>query len=320
MRSPPPVPPRPWRQPAAVAISLALALAGCRAHSAAPAATRDAAGRTACGASTVYVVAAPSLVVTSGRYPYLMLDAAVARAAGAAPTFVAGFMASLDRSEGSAEDAVRRSATTAATLLAAFGPVLPDAVHTAVVTATFGQPGTWGIGLPVRLEREGGRWRAVAADAALPVLVPPLPAQVDRRVAEEDAAVLAARTFLERIDRGDLDGAWALASAALKASTSRAAFERDLSDGAARQPAPRTECFRRYPAREAGLALGDVLEVCFAAARGAERVEVRLDDDQAWRVVRVARMTGGDLAAGDAPEPLAGARRPDPAGAPEVAP
>jgi hypothetical protein len=105
------------------------------------------------------------------------------------------------------------------------------------------------------------------------------------------------------VERGDYDGAWELVSAVVKATTSRRSFEDDLrADRASRQPDSRRECFRQYAVRGGNFTMGDVLEACFASARGAESVQVRLDDDQEWRVARVAHFDDGEV--DDEPERL----------------
>lgn len=272
-----------------------LVFGACRTPPAAPRPAADGAASVECKAATVYVVSSPTVFVAAGEQPFILLDAAESRWPDGELSFAAGFMASFEPSDARKEDAPRRGAATAAVVLDAFTPVLTPDVRSAVLTAVFGRPGSWGVGLPVHFVREAGRWRLDAIRAERPVLVPHLPGRVDRQAKSEGLAVRAAREFLERADRGDYDGSWELASAVVKAVTSRQSFEDDLRATRASSPSgDRRECFRRYAVRASDLAMGDVLDICFASAGGVDTVRVRLDDDQEWRVVHIAHLAGGN--------------------------
>jgi len=271
------------------AVAAALLSVGCRTPSVA-ARPEPAAAPAESAAETVYIASAPLVFVTPGEQAFLLLDATLMQEAEGAASLELGYLASSEPAGGSAEEAARVAARGAVVLLDAFTPILPEGVRAAVATAVFGRPGSWGLGVPVRLSRDDGRWSPVSTGAARRVLVPPLPDRVDRRASSEREAVLAARAFLERLDEEDYDGAWELASAVVKATTSRSAFEGELREGSrAPQPGERRECFRRYAVRAGGLATGDVVDVCFASERGVIGVQVRLDDDQQWRVGHLTR-------------------------------
>jgi len=202
-----------------------------------------------------------------------------------------------------AADAPRRAAAAAALLIEALGPMLPPEVRNADVTAVFGAPGTWGLGIPAHAVREVAGWGAWDTGAVHRVLVPPLPLQLARSAEGEREALEAARTFLELADEGDGDGAWALASATIKATTSRRSFEEALwPDGRKVSHATRRERFRQYDVRAGAFRTGDVLLVCFASDRDVESVQMRLDDDQEWRVAQfVRRVTGVERRAPSTP-------------------
>jgi Protein of unknown function (DUF4019) len=276
------------------AVAVMFVLGACRTPSAAPRPPADGAASPECKTATVYVVTSPTVFVAAGEQPFILLDAAESRWPGEL-SFGAGFMASFDPSDARTEDAPRRAAATAAVLLDAFTPVLTIDVRSAVLTAVFGRPGSWGVGLSVPFVREAGRWRPDAIRAERPVFVPHLPGRVDRHPESEGLAVGAAREFLERADRGDYDGSWELASAVVKAATSRQSFEDALRATSASSPSgDRRECFRQYAVRTGDLAMGDVIDICFASAGGVDTVRVRLDDDQEWRVVHIAHLARGN--------------------------
>lgn len=167
--------------------------------------------------------------------------------------------------------------------------MLPFAVHAAELTALFGEPGRRGVSIPVRFERTEPLWIRVKMGASREVIVPALPTAVARAQEGEEAAVQAARTFLERADDGNEDGVWDLASATVKATSSRKEFVEQLR--ATNPPAPRRERrerFSRYEVRPGVLRIGDTVEVCFDGPAGIDSLEVRLDDDQEWRVAVVS--------------------------------
>lgn len=289
------------------ALVLAAVLSACR--TAAPARppespgphTEDAA-RHAPPADVVYVPYAPTVLIAR-REAFVLLHAIVARTGDGAPSLDVAYVASSDAAAAGAADAPRRAAAAAALLIEALGPMLPPEVRGADVTAVFGAPGTWGVGVPAHAVREVAGWGAWDAGAPHLVLVPPLPLPLARSAEGERAAVEAARTFLTLADEGDGDGAWALASATIKATTSRRSFEEALWPGGRKGPrGPRRERFRQYAVHTGAFGTGDVLLVCFASARDVESVQMRLDDDQEWRVAEfVRRLTGVERHAPSAP-------------------
>ncbi len=106
----------------------------------------------------------------------------------------------------------------------------------------------------------------------------------------ERAATEAARAFLERADEGDGDGVWDLTSAAVKATTSRRSFEQaHWPDGWNASHGSRREQFREYEVHTGEFKVGDILQVCFASDGVVDAVQVRLDDDQEWRISDFAR-------------------------------
>ena len=120
-------------------------------------------------------------------------------------------------------------------------------------------------------------------------MVPPLPVNVRREPAEEGGAREIAREFLLDVDRADLDAAWQLSSAVVKATVSRAAFDRQLQALPAASPGPeRRELCWSFAAAGAGFIPGAVRDGWFARATAAgdalEAVQLRLDDDMTWRV------------------------------------
>ncbi len=275
------------------ALVLAAVLSACRTAAPARPATQDAARRAA-PADVVYVPYAPTLLVARGDEAFVLLHAIVVRTSDGPPSLDVAYVASPDVASASVADAPRRAAATAALLLEALGPMLPPEVRGADVTAVFGAPGTWGLGVPAHAAREVAAWGAWDTGAFHRVLVPPLPLPVARSAEGERKAVEAARTFLTLADEGDGDGAWALASATIKATTSRRSFEEALwPDGRKSSGGSRRERFRQYEVHTGAFRTGDALLVCFASDRDVESVQMRLDDDQEWRVAEfVRRVTG----------------------------
>jgi hypothetical protein len=199
-------------------------------------------------------------------------------------------VASTDVSLARMEDAPRRTAGTAAFLLEVIAPVLPPEVSEADVTAVFGAPGTWGLGISAHALRAGDGWATSQKGTVHPVLVPPLPGQLTRPTHGERAATEAARTFLQRADEGDGDGVWDLTSAAVKATTSRRSFEQaHWPDGWKAPRGSRREQFKEYEVHTGDFKVGDILQVCFVTDGDIDAVQVRLDDDQEWRVSDFAR-------------------------------
>lgn len=282
----------------------ALLVAGCRTAPVRP--ERDACAPAASAETTVtlFSTATPALLIARHEFTFLVIDAGIVSAPGGEPKFQLAYLASLEASaaQGDNLQRARRTATTAAELIIdVLMPFVSPDVRVAEVTAIFGAPGTVGLSLPVRFTRTLSRWSAVPA-TTIPVIVPPLPTAVGRSVAAETAAVEAARRFLERVDEGDYDGAWELASAALKVGMSRDEFvERLRLSTQPVVPRQRRERFSRYEPRSPGLRMGDVLEVCFDGPGGIDAVQVRLDDDQEWRVALVSHVEAVAQREGGAP-------------------
>jgi hypothetical protein len=275
------------------ALVLAAVLSACRTAAPARPATQDAA-RHAPPADVVYVPYSPTILVARRDEAFLLLHAIVVRTSDGPPSLDVAYVASPDVASASAADEPRRAAAAAALLLEALGPMLPPEVRGADVTAVFGAPGTWGLGVPAHAVREVAGWGAWDTGALHRVLVPPLPLPLPRSAEGEREAVEAAHTFLTLADEGDGDGAWALASATIKATTSRRSFEEALWPGGWNgSRGARRERFRQYEVHNGAFRTGDVLLVCFASDRAIESLQMRLDDDQEWRVAEfVRRVTG----------------------------
>lgn len=231
----------------------------------------------------------PTVFITADGQALLMLNAPVAQAQGGSPLAMA-YLASVEVSMARAADAQERAAATARALLEALGPVVRADAREAVVTAVFGAPASWGAGIPVRAVRTAEGWRALEPDGLRPMVVPTLPLPLERQVEAERAAVAAATSFLERSDERDGDGVWELASAAIKARMSRRAFEEALWPTPSKQPrAARRARFSNYLAHAGEFTLGDLYLVCLESDHGIEVVQLRLDDDQEWRVLDIGR-------------------------------
>lgn len=273
------------------ALAAALLLAACRTVAPARPATADGPGG---AAAVVYVPFSPKVLVVGRDEAALLLHAAIVRIRDV-PSFEAAYLATTDVAGTQADDASRRAVDSAALLLETFSPLLPPDVRQADITAAYGVPGTMGLAISVHITREATGWGAWQVGRAQPMLVPPVPPQVERHPQEERAAVEAARTFLERTDERDGDAVWELASASVKASTSRRSFEEALwPEGWTPPRGPRRELFRQYEVHAADFVLGDVLLVCFASEAGIDEVQVRLDDDQEWRIADYARSVTAD--------------------------
>lgn len=276
------------RQPSTIiAVALALAVTACR--TAAPAKpTTD--GLDHVGTVVVYVPLTPEMLVVRDEHVFLLLHANAAVVPGGAHSFEVAYVASMDASLARAEDAPLRTAGTAAFLLDVIAPVLPPDVTEADVTAVFGAPGTRGLGISAHAVRGADRWATAQKGTLHPVLVPPLPNQLTRPAHGERAATEAARAFLERADEGDGDGVWDLTSAAVKATTSRRSFEQaHWPDGWKAPRGGRREQFREYEVHTGEFKVGDILQVCFVSDGIVDAVQVRLDDDQEWRISDFAR-------------------------------
>lgn len=271
-----------------VAVALVLAATACRTAAPAKPATESMDRERAV---VVYVPLTPEILVAPDEHVFLVLHASAAVLPGGAHSFAIAYVASMDVSLARAEDAPYRTAGTAAFLLDVIAPVMPPDVTEADVTAVFGAPGTWGLGISVHAVRGGDRWATSQKGAVHPVLVPPLPNQLTRPTHGERAATAAARTFLERGDEGDGDGVWDLTSAAVKATTSRRSFEQaHWPDGWKAPQTARREQFREYEVHAGEFKVGDILQVCFVSDGSVDAVQVRLDDDQEWRISDFARL------------------------------
>ena len=270
-----------------VAVTLVLAASACRTAAPANPATESI---HRARAMVVYVPLTPEILVARDEQVFLLLHASAAVLPGGAQSFEIAYVASTDVSLARMEDAPRRAAGTAAFLLDVIAPVLPPEVTEADVTGVFGAPGTWGLGISAHAVRGGDRWATSQKRAVHPVLVPPLPNQLTRPTQGERAATEAARTFLQHADEGDGDGVWDLTSAAVKATTSRRTFEQaHWPDGWKAPRGARREQFKEYEVHTGDFKVGDILQVCFVTEGDIDAVQVRLDDDQEWRVSDFAR-------------------------------
>ena len=270
-----------------VAVALVLAASACRTAAPAKPATES---MDRARAVVVYVPLTPEILVARDEHVFLVLHASAAVLPGGAHSFEIAYVASTDVSQARTEDAPYCTAETAAFLLDVIAPVVPPDVTEAHVTAVFGAPGTWGLGISSHAVRAGDRWATSQKGAVHPVLVPPLPNQLTRPTHGERAATEAARTFLERADEGDADGVWDLTSAAVKATTSRRSFEQaHWPEGWKAPHGARREQFREYEVHTGDFKVGDILQVCFVSGGDVDAVQVRLDDDQEWRISDFAR-------------------------------
>ncbi len=275
------------RRIARAAVALVLALSACRTAAPAKPATES---MDRARAVVVYVPLTPEILVVRDEHIFMLLHASAAVLPSGAHSFEIAHMASTDASLARTEDAPYRTAGTAAFLLDVIAPVLPPDVTEADVTAVFGAPGTWGLGISSHAVCDGDRWATSQKGAVHPVLVPPLPNHLTRPTQGERAATEAARTFLERADEGDGDGVWDLTSAAVKATTSRRSFEQaHWPDGWKARQSARRELFREYEVHTGEFKVGDILQVCFLSDGDVDAVQVRLDDDQEWRISDFAR-------------------------------
>jgi hypothetical protein len=269
------------------AVALVLILSACRTAAPAQRATES---MERASAGVVYVPLTPEILVARDEYVFLLLHASAAVLRPGAQSYEVAYVASMDVSLARTEDAPYRAAGTAAFLLDVIAPVLPPDVTEADVTAVFGAPGTWGLGISTHAVRGGDRWATAQKGAVHPVLVPPLPNQLTRPTRGERAATGAARAFLERADVEDRDAVWDLTSAAVKATTSRRSFEQaHWPDGWKARQSARREQFREYAVHTGEFKVGDILQVCFVSDGSVDAVQVRLDDDQEWRISDFAR-------------------------------
>ncbi|HEX7625220.1 MAG TPA: hypothetical protein VF400_16705, partial [Anaeromyxobacteraceae bacterium] len=220
---------------------------------------------------------------------YLLLGAGPLQAFGRGAWSIT-YAAAPDRAAALGTDA-RHSLGSTADILFGTYRLLAEAegLDLVSVTALFGAPGGSGLAEQIWFRREEGGWHATAPLERPIAMVPPLSVNVRREPGEEASAREIAGQFLVDADRGDLDGAWQLSSAVVKATVSRAAFDRQLRALPDVSPGPeRRELCWSFAATGAGFIPGAELEVWFARATAAgdalEAVQLRLDDDMTWRV------------------------------------
>jgi hypothetical protein len=295
--------PKPSTTSARAVLGILLALAGCRTTApAVPGPASDGAARPAAQATSSrpapvveYVPWSPTILVTRGEHSFVLLHATVVRATEGAPSLDIAYLASFDPAEAQAHDAQQRVTAVAAALLEAFDPLLPADIRKADVTAVYGASGTSGLALPAHVARGASGWDRAELGEARPIAIPPLSNVIGRPAGGERAAVEAARAFLEHTDARDGDGAWALASATLHATISRRTFEEILwPANAQRAHGVRREQFRLYDVHSGDFRIGDLLLVCYVSDGVVEAVQMRLDDDQEWRVADLARGIAGE--------------------------
>ncbi|MFO0584455.1 MAG: hypothetical protein U0229_19475 [Anaeromyxobacter sp.] len=133
--------------------------------------------------AVVYVPSEPRLLVADGGRPFVLLESAIARTTAGEPVLRLTYVASTHREAALADDAATRALGAAVALLETVAPALSIPVEKAEVTAVFGAPGTWGIGMPIRVIRADGGWSSARLGEGYPVLLPPLPEQAERLVA-----------------------------------------------------------------------------------------------------------------------------------------
>ncbi|HYS79849.1 MAG TPA: hypothetical protein VEM76_04035 [Anaeromyxobacteraceae bacterium] len=288
-----PASPRPARRlPRATLLAAAAASAlalGCRGPTAASASSPGAA-EAACGAAPALLVeSSPRLLVTPAGGAFLLLGAGPLQAFGRGAWSIT-YAAAPDRSAAAGAVARQRLGAAADILFGTY-QLLAEAegLDLVSVTALFGAPGERGLAEQIWYRRDQLGWKATAPLERPIQVVPSQPASVGRELAEEGGAREIAREFLLDVDHADYDAAWQLSSAVVKATFSRAAFERQLRALPTASPAPtRQELCWSFPATGGGFIPGAELEVWFARATAAggalDAVRLRLDDDMTWRV------------------------------------
>ncbi len=142
------------RRIARAAVALVLALSACRTAAPAKPATES---MDRARAVVVYVPLTPEILVVRDEHIFMLLHASAAVLPSGAHSFEIAHMASTDASLARTEDAPYRTAGTAAFLLDVIAPVLPPDVTEADVTAVFGAPGTWGLGISSHAVCDGDR-------------------------------------------------------------------------------------------------------------------------------------------------------------------
>jgi hypothetical protein len=272
------------------------ALWGCR--GAAPVPDARAAAEPTCGALAAYVVEPrPSLLLTPDGGAYLVLGAGLVQL-GSEPAWSIAYLASPDAAAASAPGTGDRLRAAADALSSAQRLVAEAAGATLLsVTGVLGTPGEHGTAEQFVYARRAAGWERVSGPVRGDVRsIPPLPSGAERDPYGEAAALRVAVEFLGDVERADFDAAWALSSAVVKATTSRASFAEQLRilDGRAASRR-RRELYRSFPLSARSFIPGSELEVWFERG-GADRpsletVQLRLDDDQEWRVASIQDVT-----------------------------
>ncbi len=286
--------PRAIRRPPTAALLVAAAASavawGCRGPTAAAAAASPVAAEAACSAApSLPVEASPRLLVTPAGGAFLLLGAGPLQAFGRGAWSVT-YAAAPDRSAAVGTEGRQRLAAAADILFGTYRFLAEtEGLDLVSVTALFGAPGGSGVAEQIWYRRDERGWQATAPQERPIPVVPSLPVNVGREPSEEGGARESAREFLLDVDRADYDAAWQLSSAIVKATVSRAVFERQLQALPTTVPEPtRQELCWSFPVTGGGFIPGAELEVWFTRATAAggalEAVRLRLDDDMRWRV------------------------------------
>lgn len=232
------------------------------------------------------------MIVSAGSSAFVVLGLAAADRSGVTLKFA--YLAGTDRVSATAPGTTDRVLAQADELSNAFQYLTEVAgVREMSVTAIFGAAGEPGLAEEITFTRGPDGW----SGPSRPVLdeiatTPALPARIDRDAAGERSAIDVALRFLDDVDREDLDGAWDLSSAVLKATMSRAAFEAQLRALPPLAHAPRQEEFHTFA--PGPFVPGAELDVLFARPGGLEAVVLRMDDVMEWRVFAVVTIARRD--------------------------
>jgi len=280
-------PPRAALLGAAAASALAW---GCRGPTAAASASSPGSAEAGCSAApSLLVASSPRLLVTPAGGAFLLLGAGPLQAFGRSAWSVT-YAAAPDRSAAVGSDARQQLSIVADILFGTYRLLAEtEGLDLVSVTALFGAPGGSGLAEQIWYRRDERGWQATAPQERPIPVVPSLSVNVEREPSEEGGARASAREFLLDVDRADYDAAWQLSSAVVKATVSRAVFERQLQALPTASPEPaRQELCWSFPATGGGFIPGAELEVWFTRATAAggalEAVRLRLDDDMTWRV------------------------------------
>lgn len=235
------------------------------------------------------VQARPVILVMPSGDAYLVLGAGLEERSGGDAwnvLYVAGDdPAALGRPETGA-----RLASIASDLVDAFHPIAELAkVKRLSVAALLGKPGASGAIEQRWYARDGRGWRADGAPRDYAVeQVPAIDGQGVRDRQEEAAARDVATEFMSDAGRADYDAAWARTSAFVKATMSRAEFDRYLAAMRPVDAAHDARLYLAFPATGRFLP-GSLMEAWFARdavdGAGVQALTLRLDDDMEWRVV-----------------------------------